>query len=112
MCYLCEKYAPLESLGKYDPQKDPNVTGSNIQEHTLQTPLERSSVLEGWMSIFGRSTEMEVDLYRQNSRKLGLPNSDIPDFFQEFQAANLHDPLMCKKRRRCYSGCDGIEMLP
>jgi hypothetical protein len=27
MYYLCEKYAPLESLGKYDPQKDPSVTG-------------------------------------------------------------------------------------
>ena len=27
MYYLCEKYAPLESLGRYDPQKDPSVTG-------------------------------------------------------------------------------------
>lgn len=27
MCHLCEKYAPLEGLGKYDTEKDPSVTG-------------------------------------------------------------------------------------
>ena len=26
--YLCEKYAPLESLEKYDPEKDLSVTGA------------------------------------------------------------------------------------
>ena len=34
MCYLCEKYAPLEGLGKYDTEKDPSVTGARIQVHT------------------------------------------------------------------------------
>ena len=34
MCYLCEKYAPLEGLGKYDSGKDPSVTGARIQVHT------------------------------------------------------------------------------
>ena len=28
MCYLCEKYAPIEGIGKYDPQKDPSITGA------------------------------------------------------------------------------------
>ncbi|KAK6842885.1 Altered inheritance of mitochondria protein 32 [Apiospora arundinis] len=27
MLYLCEKYAPSESLGKYDPEKDISITG-------------------------------------------------------------------------------------
>lgn len=27
MLYLCEKYAPLETLEKYDPEKDISVTG-------------------------------------------------------------------------------------
>ncbi len=34
MCYLCEKYAPLGSLGKYDAGKDPSVTGARIMAHT------------------------------------------------------------------------------
>lgn len=34
MCYLCEKYAPLEGFGKYNPQKDPSVTGASIAVHT------------------------------------------------------------------------------
>lgn len=33
MCFLCERYAPLENIGKYDPEKDPNVTGSRIVVH-------------------------------------------------------------------------------
>ena len=33
MCYLCEKYAPLEGLGKYDREKDPSVTGARITVH-------------------------------------------------------------------------------
>ena len=28
--YLCEKYGPLETLGKYDPSKDINVTGAYV----------------------------------------------------------------------------------
>lgn len=27
MLFLCEKYAPLESLERYDPEKDISVTG-------------------------------------------------------------------------------------
>ena len=34
MCYLCEKYAPLEGLGKYDSDKDPSVTGARITVHS------------------------------------------------------------------------------
>jgi hypothetical protein len=30
MCYLCEKYAPIEGIDKYDPEKDPSVTGSRL----------------------------------------------------------------------------------
>ncbi|ETS74942.1 hypothetical protein PFICI_13426 [Pestalotiopsis fici W106-1] len=30
MCYLCEKYAPLDGIDKYDPGKDPTVTGASI----------------------------------------------------------------------------------
>jgi protein-ribulosamine 3-kinase len=28
MLYLCQKYAPLDALEKYDPEKDIIVTGS------------------------------------------------------------------------------------
>jgi hypothetical protein len=28
MLYLIEKYAPLEGLGQYDPEKDISVTGA------------------------------------------------------------------------------------
>jgi hypothetical protein len=31
MLYLIEKYAPLEGLPKYDPQKDPSVTGAGVR---------------------------------------------------------------------------------
>ena len=34
MCYLCEKYAPLESLGRYHSARDPSVTGARILVHT------------------------------------------------------------------------------
>lgn len=34
MCYLCEKYAPLEGLGKYDSSKDPSVPDALITVHT------------------------------------------------------------------------------
>jgi hypothetical protein len=30
MSYLCEKYGPLESLEKYDPEKDITLTGKRI----------------------------------------------------------------------------------
>lgn len=30
MLYLCEKYGPLESLEKYNPEKDVSVTGAYV----------------------------------------------------------------------------------
>ena len=33
MCYLCEKYAPVEGVGRYERGKDPVVTGARIQVH-------------------------------------------------------------------------------
>ena len=30
MCYLCEKYAPIDGIGKYDPGIDPSITGARI----------------------------------------------------------------------------------
>lgn len=30
MLYLCEKYAPLETLEKYDPEKDIALTGARV----------------------------------------------------------------------------------
>lgn len=34
MLYLCEKYAPLESLEKYCPENDISVTGAYVQHST------------------------------------------------------------------------------
>ncbi|KAL8940310.1 MAG: hypothetical protein Q9216_002865 [Gyalolechia sp. 2 TL-2023] len=38
MLYLCEKYGPLDTLGKYDPSKDISVTGTYVpfQIHQLE----------------------------------------------------------------------------
>ncbi|KAL7936006.1 Fructosamine kinase domain-containing protein [Trichoderma chlorosporum] len=33
MCYLCEKYAPIDGIDKYDPHIDPSVTGACIVPH-------------------------------------------------------------------------------
>jgi protein-ribulosamine 3-kinase len=33
MCYLSERYAPLEGLDKYNPDMDPSVTGARIVAH-------------------------------------------------------------------------------
>ncbi len=33
MCYLCEKYAPLDGIDKYDPLIDPALTGASIVPH-------------------------------------------------------------------------------
>ena len=30
MLYLCEKYGPLDSLEKYDPEKDVSITGAYV----------------------------------------------------------------------------------
>jgi protein-ribulosamine 3-kinase len=34
MLYLCEKYAPLESLERYRPENDVSVTGAYVQHET------------------------------------------------------------------------------
>ena len=34
MLYLCEKYGPLESLEKYDPEKDISITGAHVPHST------------------------------------------------------------------------------
>jgi hypothetical protein len=38
MLYLCEKYAPLDTLERYNPEKDIHATGKYIQHatHMLQ----------------------------------------------------------------------------
>jgi hypothetical protein len=33
MCYLCEKYAPIDEIDKYDAHIDPSVTGARIVPH-------------------------------------------------------------------------------
>ncbi|KAF1836459.1 hypothetical protein BDW02DRAFT_615948 [Decorospora gaudefroyi] len=46
MLYLCEKYAPLESLEKYSPENDISVTGAYVQHstHTMrEAHLSQSS---------------------------------------------------------------------
>lgn len=42
MCYLCEKYAPMDGIDKYDPQKDPSVTGARfVPTFTKPPQLDR-----------------------------------------------------------------------
>jgi hypothetical protein len=36
MCYLCEKYAPIDGIDKYDPQIDPSITGARIVPHLAE----------------------------------------------------------------------------
>jgi hypothetical protein len=33
MCYISERYTPLETLDKYNPQNDPSVTGASFVAH-------------------------------------------------------------------------------
>lgn len=33
MCYLCEKYAPVDGIDRYDPSIDPSLTGVRIVPH-------------------------------------------------------------------------------
>lgn len=33
MLYLCDKYAPVEGIDKYDPGIDPWLTGASIVPH-------------------------------------------------------------------------------
>lgn len=34
MLFLCEKYAPLETLEKYNPEKDISITRAYVQHST------------------------------------------------------------------------------
>jgi len=36
MCYLCEKYAPIAGIDKYDPTIDPSNTGAQIVPHLAE----------------------------------------------------------------------------
>ena len=36
MCYLCEKYAPIDGINEYDPRIDPSMTGDSILPHLLE----------------------------------------------------------------------------
>ena len=33
MCYLCEKYAPIDGIDTYDPRIDPSITEARIKTH-------------------------------------------------------------------------------
>ncbi|KAL4963062.1 Fructosamine kinase-domain-containing protein [Aspergillus stella-maris] len=44
MLFLCEKYAPLETLEKYDPAKDISLTGAFIQHETHTLNLTQANV--------------------------------------------------------------------
>jgi len=33
MCYLIEKYAPIQGIDKYKPDIDPSITGATIIPH-------------------------------------------------------------------------------
>ena len=34
MCYLIDKYAPIEGVDKYDPRFDPSVTGAHFAAYS------------------------------------------------------------------------------
>ncbi|KAK3997917.1 Fructosamine kinase-domain-containing protein [Cladorrhinum sp. PSN332] len=36
MCYLCEKYAPIDGIDKYDPMIDPSITRARIVPHLAE----------------------------------------------------------------------------
>ncbi|KAI0202638.1 Fructosamine kinase-domain-containing protein [Astrocystis sublimbata] len=40
MCYLCEKYAPIEGIDRYNPQLDPSITGATIVPHAEEECFE------------------------------------------------------------------------
>ncbi|KAB5516896.1 Fructosamine kinase-domain-containing protein [Coniochaeta sp. 2T2.1] len=41
VCYLCEKYAPVAGIDKYDPQKDPSVTGARLVPTFTKPPTDQ-----------------------------------------------------------------------
>ncbi|KAB5523041.1 Fructosamine kinase-domain-containing protein [Coniochaeta sp. 2T2.1] len=41
MCYLCETYAPIAGIDKYDPQKDPSVTGARLVPTFTKPPTDQ-----------------------------------------------------------------------
>ncbi|KAK8032105.1 Fructosamine kinase-domain-containing protein [Apiospora arundinis] len=40
MCYLCEKYAPIDGIDEYDSNIDPSITGATITPHVTDIPLQ------------------------------------------------------------------------
>lgn len=34
MCYLIDKYAPIEGIEKYDPKLDPYLTGEHFEVYS------------------------------------------------------------------------------
>ena len=46
MCYLCQKYAPIDGIDEYDPQKDPLITGNGLSLSVLKTSQFQSAVCE------------------------------------------------------------------
>lgn len=34
MCYLIDKYAPIDGVAKYDPRLDPSVTGAHFEVYS------------------------------------------------------------------------------
>ena len=47
MCYLCDKYAPIGGIAKYDPGKDPEVTGETIVPHEAEGFLAGRDIRDG-----------------------------------------------------------------
>lgn len=37
MGYLCEKYAPIDGIDKYDAKKDPSITGTRLVPEIMET---------------------------------------------------------------------------
>ncbi|TPX17325.1 uncharacterized protein E0L32_012212 [Thyridium curvatum] len=81
MCYLCEKYAPIDGIDKYDPQKDPSVTGARLTP-TFAKPDHRSH---------------QDDCYHYKGSRKGQARSDITAIMcgkdQKGMEANPSPPL-------------------
>jgi protein-ribulosamine 3-kinase len=59
MLFLCEKYAPLESLEKYSPEKDISVTGAFIK-HPVQAMTD--VYLNGQLTDHGSSESKTMQM--------------------------------------------------
>jgi hypothetical protein len=56
MLYLCEKYAPLESLERYRPENDVSVTGAYVQHETHM--MKDAHLNQASMSELGISSHL------------------------------------------------------